>query len=204
MVAEAVSRRPTDKLLCSATALICDASHFLSKLPSSYALGTDAAAVLAKRNSGRRVKHYRLDDRLLWFATLRGLRRLYVSASLCTDVLRKPHDHQLSGYGGASNTVERVSKLFWWPKTRPAAEEHALSCPACQQLKPRNALKPGLLQSLPIPERIWTDLSMGVIVGLPEARGCDSVYLVVDRLGKYAHFIPCSSSITAQGVAHYL
>ena len=84
---------------------------------------------------------------------------------------------------------------------RPAAEEYALSCPDCQQLKPRNALKPGLLQSLPIPKRIWTDLSMDFIVGLPEVRGCDSLYVVVDRLSKYAHFIPCSSSITAKGVA---
>lgn len=84
---------------------------------------------------------------------------------------------------------------------RPAAEEYVLSCPDCQQLKPRNALKPGLLQSLPIPERIWTDLSMDFIVGLPEIRSCDSIYVVVDRLSKYAHFIPCSSSITAEGVA---
>ena len=61
-------------------------------------------------------------------------------------------------------------------------------------------MKPGLLQSLPIPERIWTDISIDFIVGLPEVRGCDSVYVVVDRLSKYAHFIPCSSSITAEGV----
>ena len=83
---------------------------------------------------------------------------------------------------------------------RPAAEEYALACPDCQQLKPRNTLKPGLLQSLPIPERIWTDLSMDFIAGLPEVRGCDSVYVIVDRLSKYAHFIPCSSSITVEGV----
>lgn len=84
---------------------------------------------------------------------------------------------------------------------RPAAEEYALSCPDCQQLKPRNTLKPGLLQSLPIPERIWTDLTMDFIVSLPAVRGYDSIYVVVDRLSKYAHFIPCSSSVTAEGVA---
>ena len=102
------------------------------------------------------------------------MRRLYVPASLCTGVLRKSHDHELSGHGEANNTGERISRSFWWPRMRPAAEGYALSCPDCQQLKPRNTLKPGLLQSLPIPERIWTDLSMDFIVGLPEVRGCDS------------------------------
>ena len=97
--------------------------------------------------------------------------------------------------------METVSRLFWWPKMRPAAEDYALSCPDCQQLKPRNALKPGLQQSLLSPEMIWTDLSMDFLAGLPEVRGCDSVYVVVDRLNKYDHFIPCSSSITAESVA---
>ena len=76
---------------------------------------------------------------------------------------------------------------------RPAAEEYALACPDCQQLKPRSALKPGLLQS-PV-------LSMGFIVGLPEVRGRDSIYIVVNHLSKYAHFILCSSLTTAEGVA---
>ena len=116
----------------------------------------------------------------------------------------KAHNHELSWQGGTNNTVEKVSRSFWWPKVSPAAEEYALVCPDCQQLKPRNALKPGLLQSLPTPERIWTDLSTDFIVGLPEVRGCDSVYVVVDRLSKYAHFIRCSSSITAEVWHGYL
>ena len=84
---------------------------------------------------------------------------------------------------------------------RAVAEAYALFCSDCQQLKPRNALKPGLLQSLPIRERIWTDLSMDFIVGLPDVRGRESAYAVVDRLSKYARFVPCVSSIAAQRVA---
>ena len=83
----------------------------------------------------------------------------------------------------------------------PAAEQYALSCSDGQQVEHRNALSPGLLKSLPIPERIWTDLSMDFIVGLPELRGCDSVYVVFDRLSKYTHVIPRSSSITAEAAA---
>lgn len=52
---------------------------------------------------------------------------------------------------------------------------NALGCPECQQLKPRNILKLGWLQSSPIPKRIWTDISMDFIVGLLSLRGCDSI-----------------------------
>ena len=183
------------------TVLTCDNSRVLPKLRFAYALDTHAAAVLAKLNSGRRVKHYGVDDGLLWFATRRGLRGLYVPASLRPEVLRNAHDRKLAGHGGTRTTVERVSRSFWWPKMRPAAEAYALSCPESQQLKPRNNLKPGLVQRLHSPEKIWTDLSMDFIVALPEVKGCDSVYVVVDRLSKYAHFIPCSSSTTAERVA---
>ena len=84
---------------------------------------------------------------------------------------------------------------------RPSVEEFVLSCPECQQFKPRNALKPGLLQSLPVPERVWQDITTDFIVGLPEVRGRDSFCVVVDRLSKYAHFIPCTGTNTAAEVA---
>ena len=201
VVADALSRRPIIEVECNATALISEDSRFLARLRASYALDTHAAAVLAKLNSGRTVKHYTVADDLLWYHTRRGPRRLYVPTSLRGEVLRKSHDHILAGHGGVNTTVEKVSRSFWWPAMRPAVEEFVLSCLECQQLKPRNAPKPGLLQSLPVPERIWTDLTMDFIVGLPEVRGRDSICVVVDRLSKYAHFIPCTSYITASEVA---
>lgn len=51
-----------------------------------------------------------------------------------------------------------------------------------------------VLQRLPIPYRIWEDISM---YELPNSKGKTSVLVVVDRLSKYAHFValshPCSS-----------
>ncbi|CDJ35833.1 Retrotransposon nucleocapsid protein, related [Eimeria mitis] len=104
-------------------------------------------------------------------------------------------------HGGINTTVEHVARSFWWPRMRPSVEEYVLSCPDRQQQKPRNTDKPGFLHSLPIPDRIWTDIPMDFIVGLSPVRGHDSIYVVVDRLSKYAHFIPFSSSATAEGVA---
>jgi hypothetical protein len=49
----------------------------------------------------------------------------------------------------------------------------------------------GPLQSLPIPTWKWEDLSMDFIVGLPKtAKGFDSIWVIIDRLTKIAHFLP--------------
>jgi transposase InsO family protein len=47
------------------------------------------------------------------------------------------------------------------------------------------------LLPLKVPEWKWDEISMDFIVGLPQTqRGHDSIWAVVDRLTKVAHFIP--------------
>jgi hypothetical protein len=47
------------------------------------------------------------------------------------------------------------------------------------------------LRSLPIPTWKWEDISMDFIVGLPRtAKGFVSIWVIVDRLTKIAHFLP--------------
>ncbi|CAA7411044.1 unnamed protein product [Spirodela intermedia] len=47
---------------------------------------------------------------------------------------------------------------------------------------------PDLLQSLPILEKIWEELSMDFIEGLPLASGFNTILVVVNRLSKHAQF----------------
>ena len=49
----------------------------------------------------------------------------------------------------------------------------------------------GPLQPLPIPSWKWDDISMDFIIGLPKTfKGYDSIWVIVDRLTKLAHFLP--------------
>ena len=40
------------------------------------------------------------------------------------------------------------------------------------------------MKPLPIPERIWSEISIDFITDLPESEGCPNIIIVVDRLGK--------------------
>ena len=59
-----------------------------------------------------------------------------------------------------------------------------------------------LLQPLPIPEWKWEVIYLDFITGFPLThKHHDSIMVVVDKLSKYAHFIPVKSTYKAINVA---
>lgn len=81
-------------------------------------------------------------------------------------------------------------------------EAFVKQCSICQQAKHTHTHPMGLLQPLPIPEGVWRDLSLDFIEGLPKSKGFSVILVVVDKLTKYAHFIPVKHPYTANSIAH--
>ena len=75
-------------------------------------------------------------------------------------------------------------------------------CLTCQQVKAEHQRPAGLLQPLPIPQWKWEDVTMDFVVGLPRTpEGYDSIWVIVDRLTKSAHFLPVKTTYTLERYA---
>ena len=64
----------------------------------------------------------------------------------------------------------------------------------CQRNKTEHLHPAGL-------DQIWEDISMDFIEALPKVAGKTVILTVVDRLSKYAHFIPLAHPYSATTVA---
>jgi hypothetical protein len=80
--------------------------------------------------------------------------------------------------------------------------EYIALCDVCNKVKAEHQKPAGLLQPLPIPEWKWDNVGMDFITGLPRTKsGYDSIWVVVDRLTKVAHFIPVKTTYTSARLA---
>jgi hypothetical protein len=95
-----------------------------------------------------------------------------------------------------------LKKKFWWYGMKREITEHVAICDSCKRIKAEHQKPVGLLQPLRIPQWKWDEIGMDFIVELPRTRaGYDSIWVVVDRLTKSAHFIPVKTSYSSAVLA---
>ena len=80
-------------------------------------------------------------------------------------------------------------------------QKYVAKCDTCQQKKFEIVAPPGLLQHHHIRAKKWSKISMNFITVLLMFDGNDSIFVIVDRLTEYAHFIAISSKEKASQVA---
>ena len=123
------------------------------------------------------------------------------NSELRADILHYFHNSPTGGHSGVHPTMAHISEVLYWKGLKKQVRQYVRECSICQQCKYDSAAYPGLLQPLPIPSTVWTDISMDFIEKLPKSAGKDTIMVVVDRLSKYAHFVPLSHPFSALTVA---
>ncbi|WVZ91013.1 hypothetical protein U9M48_037246 [Paspalum notatum var. saurae] len=117
-------------------------------------------------------------------------------------ILKEAHETAYSIHPGSEKMYQDLKQKFWWYGMKREVAEYVALCDVCQRVKAEHQKPAGLLQPLKIPEWKWEEIGMDFIVGLPRTQsGFDSIWVVVDRLTKVAHFIPVKTTYSGAKLA---
>ncbi|WVZ89916.1 LOW QUALITY PROTEIN: hypothetical protein U9M48_036264 [Paspalum notatum var. saurae] len=139
---------------------------------------------------------FTLDDQgVLWFKN-----RLVVpkDMELRKKILDEAHTSVLTMHPGSSKMYQDLKQKFWWTRMKREIAKYVSECDVCKRVKADHLNPGGMLQPLNIPAWKWEDIHMDFVVGLPRTqKGYDSIWVIIDRFTKSAHFIPVKTFYTA-------
>ncbi|KAD2805401.1 hypothetical protein E3N88_38778 [Mikania micrantha] len=113
------------------------------------------------------------------------------SEELCTLICDEAHKSRYSVHPGADKMYQDLRASYWWPGMKKDIALYVGKCLTCSKVKAEHQKPSGLLQQPEIPQWKWEQISMNFITKLPRTpRGFDSIWVIVDRITKSAHFLP--------------
>jgi hypothetical protein len=118
------------------------------------------------------------------------------------EILNEAHLSKFTNHPGSTKMYRDLRENFWWSNMKAEIAEYVFGCDTCQRIKASHLKTAGQMQPLSIPAWKWDDISMDFIVGLPlTPRKNGSIWVIVDRLTKTAHFIPVHTTYLAERYA---
>ncbi|GJS18718.1 putative reverse transcriptase domain-containing protein [Tanacetum coccineum] len=106
-------------------------------------------------------------------------------------VMHESHKSKHSIHLGSEKMYQDMKKLYWWPNMKADIATYVSKCLTCAKVKAKHQRPSGLLVQPAIPEWKWDNITMDFITKLPKSsQGFDTIWVIVDRLTKYAHFLP--------------
>ena len=103
---------------------------------------------------------------------------------------------------GSMKMYQDLKTSYWWSNMKRYVSEFVTKCMVCQKVKVEHQVPSGLLQSIKIPEWKWDRITMDFVVELlVTGRKHDSVWVMVDRLTKSAHFLPVRTDYSLEKLA---
>jgi hypothetical protein len=202
-VADALSRQEDDSGSAQEEFLVSLISFptpdWIYDLKSSYTGDKKTQAVLDDlRNGIPTSSGFTLQQGLL---LCKGRLWLVKGSPFQHQVLEFIHSNPTAGHSGYHKTLARAKTNFIWKGMKSDIRAFVRDCQVCQENKHETVLSAGPLQPLPIPSRVWSNISLDFIEGLPKSQGFSVILVVVDRLTKYGHFIPLAHPFSAAQVA---
>nr|GEV06481.1 putative reverse transcriptase domain-containing protein [Tanacetum cinerariifolium] len=117
-----------------------------------------------------------------WLALFGNLRDL---------IMHESHKSKYSIHTSSDKMYHDLKKLYWWPNMKAIIAEYVGKCLTCSRVKAEFQKPSGLLVQPEIPIWKWERITMDFVMKLPKTSNeHDTIWVIVDRLTKSAHFIP--------------
>ena len=114
------------------------------------------------------------------------------SSSLWQQLLHEAHD---AGHEGVQKTLHRLRASFFNAHRHRFVRDFVRSCSVCQRNKTEHLHLAGLLQPLPVPDNVWSDIAMDFVEGFPRVGGKSVVLTIVDRFPIWRILLPSVTHI---------
>jgi len=112
------------------------------------------------------------------------------------------HKSRLSIHPSMTKMYKDLKVTFWWTGMKTDVADYVASCLVCQKAKIEHQRPGGTLEPLEISQWKWDNISMDFVMHLPmSVRRHDSLWVIVDRLTKCAHFLPINQKTSLDKLA---
>ncbi|GJW18085.1 putative reverse transcriptase domain-containing protein [Tanacetum coccineum] len=106
-------------------------------------------------------------------------------------VMHESHKSKYSIHLGSEKMYQDMKKLYWRPNIKADIATYVSKCLTCAKVKAEHQRPSELLVQPAIPKWKWDNITMDFITKLPKSsQGFDTIWVIVDRLTKFAHFLP--------------
>ncbi|GJT62251.1 reverse transcriptase domain-containing protein [Tanacetum coccineum] len=119
-----------------------------------------------------------------------------------TMIMDEAHKSKYSVHPGADKMYYDLRDMYWWPGMKRDIATYVSKCLTCSKVKAEHQRPSGLLQQPEIPEWKWDKITMDFITKLPRSKsGHDTIWVIVDRLTKSAHFLAIREDYSTEKLA---
>ncbi|GKB40634.1 reverse transcriptase domain-containing protein, partial [Tanacetum coccineum] len=108
-----------------------------------------------------------------------------------TLIIDEAHKSKYYVHPRADKMYYDLRDRYWWPGMKKDIVVYLSKCLTCLKVKAEHQRPFGLLQQPKISEWKWEGIAMDFVTMLPRtSSGHDTIWVIVDRLTKSAHFLP--------------
>ncbi|KAI3754798.1 hypothetical protein L1987_54589 [Smallanthus sonchifolius] len=199
VVADALSRKDVHTPIRVKACQLVVTSDVMREIEKAQDEELKEENIMKERMVGQRDK---LEYNTLGVRTSFGRVWIPMGGELRTKILDEAHKSRYSIHPSTNKMYQDLRKEYWWPGMKHEVAKYVSKCLTCSQVKAEHQKPYGNIQPLDIPEWKWEHIITDFITKLPRtAKGHDTIWVIVDRLTKSAHFLPIRETFSSERLA---